>query len=230
MVCIDMRQELRNGRFLPSRGDRVFITGGFNRWKRDEIAMEEGTDSVYRVPLSRLLHESDASIRMDTTIEFKFIQVAGDGRDIANLGWETTPNRVATVHDLATQDQPFVFNEEYDGRKTVEVTFVLQVSPEAARALSGEDGSYDVVMTGSFCSWNEEGFVMAEGQRDRLFQTTVPIRGCTEETIEFRFGLAQRNRDAKSGRIHVAWENRHVRSVKLEEARMATVHCDFGAE
>ena len=95
MIRLDMTAEQGAGRFLAGAGDRVSIAGDFSGWRADTLFLsDEDGDGIYTLPLSAAVAPGDEDALPPDTLTFKFVHHAGDGRQVANRGWESLENRV----------------------------------------------------------------------------------------------------------------------------------------
>lgn len=184
-VLVDMKRELRAGRFLPERSDRISIAGNFNKWQHDSLYLQHVSENIYEA----MLPDKD----LNDTLEFKLFQVAGDERAIANSGWEVVQNRRIVKRDVSNRQIRVRFNEPQDERERIDVTF--SVGTKAARTLGifrPEQGDM-IIVSGSFCSWGGAGFLMEDEDNDGIYTITVAMQVALGQPIEYRFGILRKS-------------------------------------
>jgi hypothetical protein len=121
-IRIDMSKEHDNGYFQPEKGDRIGLAGNFNNWRADTLFLtDENGDWIFSIPVADVANKED-------TLQFKFKIQSGEKRIAANSGWEGISNRKIAVSDLIKDTPVFVYNEVYDKKETIEITFTVGTS------------------------------------------------------------------------------------------------------
>lgn len=216
-IKLDMSKEHDAGRFKPETGDKISITGNFNNWNPDSIfLLDKNGDWVYTVELQQ-------DISPDTLI-FKFIQKAGDGRALANQGWESISNRKHSVYQLKKDTPSFVFNEGNGIGKIVNITFTVGTATQKVLGFFKPEEGDKIIVTGNFYNWDEEGILMEDKDGDDIYTVTVPVSHRPGVPIEYKFRIiAQRDVLLPNS----GWENIINRRHYVERDGMKTTYAEF---
>jgi len=107
-IAVDMSTEQKEGRFQPENGDYITLAGNFNDWNRNKLILKNDDNNlIYSTAIDRLLLTDDFN---SDTLQFKFIHHSGDGREVANQGWEVIKHIYESSLEL-----PLTINEiDYD--------------------------------------------------------------------------------------------------------------------
>lgn len=154
-----MADQHDEGVFNPSAGDRLSLAGNITDWKASELFLEdENGDWKFTAALpSNTFEDSD-------TLDFKFVIINKENRDLPNSGWEVIPNWHIT-HNILQQQQPlFVFfNETWSPLVEKELTFRVNLANQQVLGFFASEAGDRVAVTGSFLGAEalEEQIVLA---------------------------------------------------------------------
>lgn len=183
MIQVAMSKEHDAGFFKPENGDRISIAGEFNNWKPDSIFLEdENGDWIFTKSLPTEIISKD-------TLVFKFKCSSGDNRLIANSGWEGIPYRSVSLSEIIKEQPVFIFNEIYDHKESVELTFTVGTSNQQILGFFCPEEGDRMVVSGSFCNWNEEGILMLDEHKDKIYSITVPVRIVCNKSIQYKYKI-----------------------------------------
>lgn len=183
IISLDMSKEHDAGYFKPESGDKICIAGNFNDWKTDSLFLEDADgDWIYSVELTNLIKSLD-------TLEFKFKKTSGDGRVIGNKGWEGIPNRKIRVEELKKENPVLIFNEIYDKKMEIDLTFTVGTCNQQVLGFFKPDQGDKIVVSGSFCAWDENGILMADNDGDGIYTVTFPARIAPEKPVGYKFRI-----------------------------------------
>ncbi|MCA0447832.1 MAG: hypothetical protein LCH54_16560 [Bacteroidetes bacterium] len=184
---LDMRKEHDLGYFKPELGDKVSIAGNFNDWKPDSIILNDPDgDWIFETEL--FSNSRDSSFRLDTLL-FKFKQFAGDGRVLANTGWEAIANRKVGALELRINEHTFQFNENINTGQQYQVKFTVGMSNQKVLGFFRPEEGDKVVVSGNFLNWNPEGLLLSDDDQDNVYSVTAPVEVKSMEKLEFKYRI-----------------------------------------
>ena len=221
IVAVDMSAEYKEGRFQPQSGDYVTLAGNFNNWNKDKLILKpESGSRIYTAAIDRLLLTDDFN---SDTLRFKFIHHSGDGRQIANQGWEVIENRTLPVVELYENEILFTFNEKYDPRKTATVTFTVGMAAQKILGFFEPESGDKIVVTGNFIDWNPAGIEM-EKLKENVYRTTYPVKYHPGQPIEYKFKIITK-RDVMLP--NNGWESTPNRFLQIDAGKVFADYADF---
>jgi len=181
---VDMSFEHDNGYFKPEDGDKISIAGNFNNWKADSLFLsDENQDYIFEINLQNL----------PDTLEFKIKQQSGDGRPLANSGWEGIANRkIAKSNLLKNQYSVFRYNELWEPDSTYEVTFTVGMSNQIVLGFFRPEEGDQVVVSGDFLKWNEDGILLSDQDGDEIYSVSVPVKMSEDNPLEYKFRMVSK--------------------------------------
>jgi len=224
---VEMSAEHDSGRFLPGEGDRLAIAGPFNDWSPGQHLLKDSNgDWIYEISLSKLQSSSDS-------LRFKLVIMPGGQRSVPNGGWETLPNRTIARADLEQRRPVLTYNEPWSPLQTAEVTFRVGMANQQVLGFFDPEKGDKVVVTGSFSSWNPDGYPLADPDGDRVYTATLPVEYREGRPVEYKFRirsgsaetrtmLAAGGTGKKSRERHIlpneGWERISNRSIQIDSA------------
>lgn len=214
-IKVDMSKERDAGRFLPDKGDKISIAGNFNNWKRDTLFLEDlDEDWIYVVPLIHVVKQLHARNPLSDSLSFKFIQSAGDNRELANQGWETISNHNFAIDRFYTDELILIFNEEYDDRLSADVTFTVGMSNQIVLDIFQPDEGDIIIVSGDFCGWHPLGIPMNDEDKDSIYQISSKVKYYQDESIEYKYRILS---DRKTVLPNNGWESGKNRKHSIEK-------------
>jgi hypothetical protein len=193
-----MSKEHDNGYFQPEKGDRIGLAGNFNNWRADTLFLtDENGDWIFSIPVADVANKED-------TLQFKFKIQSGEKRIAANSGWEGISNRKIAVSDLIKDTPVFVYNEVYDKKETIEITFTVGTSNQQLLGFFYPQAGDRMVVSGSFCGWEEDGILLSDDDGDKIYSAAIPIRHSWGEPIQYKFKIIP---NRKTVLLNQGWEN-----------------------
>jgi len=202
VIRLDMSKEHDNGYFKPESGDKVSIAGNFNSWKEDSLFLEDKDgDFIYEFDLSNITTHGS---RFSDTLEFKFKQTSVNNHLIANSGWEAIQNRRLSIQNISKlKANPLQFNEPWQPGDLYQVTFTVGMSNQEVLGFFTPEEQDQVVVSGNFMNWNNNGILMADEDGDKIYSVTVPIKLIPEKNLEFKFRIIPKQ---KHPLMNSGWE------------------------
>ena len=186
-ITLDMSKEHDELRFTPEKGDRVGIRVIVNEKEKREIELaDEDKDWVY----TALLQDVVRNLKTDTdTLTFRFYYIAGDNRYLPNNGEELISERKMSVNDLHSKKPLFIFNEPYEESQKVSVAFSVGTSCQKVLGFFQPEAGDQIVVSGSFCAWDEKGILMEDKDNDGIYTVEVPVKYKPGTPIEYKFRM-----------------------------------------
>lgn len=222
VIMLDMSKEHDGLRFLPEKGDQVGIVLNIDQKVRSTIILtDEDKDWIYTAAIRDVIKQGN--VHSDTLV-FKFYCVSGDGRNLPNNGEETIPNRKISVPDLYNKKLLFIFNENYEDLKKAYVTFVVGTSCQKVLGFFKPEEGDQIVVTGSFCGWDERGILMENKDKADIYKVELPVKYQPEKPIEYKFRMINfRNAVLPQS----GWENRENRILFIQNENEETPYAEF---
>jgi len=186
-ICLDLSKEHDAGRFMPDKGDMVFIKGDFTNDEKFDLSLDDSDgDWIYTVLLNDILQQSSEPV---DTMKFSFLIKTGDNRYIPNNGKEAIPLRIVLLKDIYDKKPIFIFNEVFDDRPEVEVTFTVGVANQKVLGFFEPKKGDVMVVTGDFCKWDERGIPMNGNKNDDIFSVTIPIKYDPDQAVQYKYRI-----------------------------------------
>lgn len=190
---VNMKVQLKKGKFQPEDGDIVAVRGSFNMWSMNDTLTDPDNDSIYTkvVPVPK-----------NQTIMYKYWKTFRAGVDWENF-WG---DRSIIIGENDTIAPLVYFSNEFPD---VNVTFQLNMKIKMIeRTFLPEEGDI-VTVRGSFNDWgnstnNPDTLLDVDG--DSIYIKTIPIPG--NQTIYYKFW--------KTERAGQSWESDPDRSYLIE--------------
>ena len=223
VLMLDMSKEHDGLRFFPDKGDQVFIRINTDQNNPAKFVLkDENGDWIYKAALSEIVKQSD---NHSDSLDFKFFCTAGDGRYLPSNGEETIPNRKIYVSDLYNKKPLFIFNEKYEDLKTVYVTFIVGTSCQKVLGFFKPEEGDQVIVSGSFCAWDEKGIVMDNRDNNDIYKVEIPVKYSSDKPIiEYKFRLLNYR---KAIFPQNGWENRENRLLNIQKDKEETSYAEF---
>jgi len=186
-IRLDLSKEHDAGRFMPDKGDQVFIKGNFKNEEKFELLLEDyNGDWIYTVPLGDVLQKTAEPV---DSLNFSFLVVTGDDRYLPNGGKEAITWRIIRLKDLYNKKPVFIFNEVFDDRPEAEVTFTVGVANQKVLGFFKPEERDILVVTGDFCKWDERGIPMNSDKNDDIFSVTIPVKYDPDQAIQYKYRI-----------------------------------------
>ena len=187
LIRLDMGREHDARRFMPDKGDMVFIKGNFTNGEEFDLLLDDANgDWIYTVLLNDILQQSSKPV---DTLKFSFLIKTGDNRYIPNNGKEAIPLRIVLLKDIYDKKPIFIFNEVFDDRPEVEVTFTVGVANQKVLGFFEPKKGDVMVVTGDFCKWDERGIPMNGNKNDDIFSVTIPIKYDPDQAVQYKYRI-----------------------------------------
>lgn len=208
---VNMTNQIKLQNFFPAFGDGVVARGLFNNWKGDEFKLtDEDGDSVYY-----------ARFKIDNVhspIEYKFVIIPGNKREILNDGWESIENRkignrsddivlpVSLFNNIATV---------YPFRASLKVDIRNQIVQDLFNSKRGDK----VVVRGVFNSWRGNEFALEDKEGDGAF--TIHVSGFSpSKKVEYKYAIVTQAARSSAQRVgsstNAGWESLPNRAFQAE--------------
>ena len=157
-------------------------------------------------------------------MEFKFVFHAGDGRDVANQGWETIKNRKITLANLEKKNPVYIFNEVYDARETFEVTFRVGMNNQKILGFFRPETGDEVVVSGSFCEWSSQGIPMKDEDGAGIYSLKLTVKQNPQEPFEYRYRIISKRKAILPNK---GWETQVNRQWSLTNSTTELPYAEF---
>jgi hypothetical protein len=221
VLQVDMSKEHDAGRFKPEQGDKLFVAGNFNGWKKYEVMLSDLKGNwIYSANIDDYLERKGAP---SDTLGFNFLIQSGPGREVLNQGWETIPMRKIAISRLTTQSPVFVYNEVFDEKESFDVTFTVGMNNEETLGFFQPDKGDEIVVSGSFCNWSSQG-VALDDQSSGIYSKKITLRQNPNDPLEYRFRIIPKRKAVIPDQ---GWETRPVRQAVLSKSSVELPYAEF---
>ncbi len=212
LLSVDMSKEHDSGQFKPGKGDRLYVAGNFNGWKKYQIAMTEKKGNwIYSANIEKYLEKTEAGLPIDT-LQFNFLIKPGKDRSVPNQGWEELGARKMAVSTLASEAPVFVYGERFDNKEPYDVTFTVGMSNEETLGFFKPGRGDEVVVSGSFCNWSSKGIPL-DNKGDGIYARKIWIRQNPRHPLEYNFRIIP---NANVPLPNWGWETIPMRKTSLD--------------
>jgi len=221
-IRLDMSKEHDAGRFIPDKGDMVFIKGDFTNGEKFDLPLDDSDgDWIFTVLLNDILQQSSEPV---DSLKFAFLIEPGDNRYIPNSGKEAIPLRVVLLKDIYDKKPIFIFNEAFDDRREAEVTFTVGVANQKVLGFFKPEEGDILVVTGDFCKWDERGFPMKGNRNDEIFSVTIPVKYDPNQAIEYKYRILTNRKVILPNN---GWEGVPNRALAISKDVTSTPYAEF---
>ncbi|HQE96095.1 MAG TPA: hypothetical protein PLW05_09285 [Candidatus Marinimicrobia bacterium] len=221
-IRLDLSKEHDTGRFLPEKGDKVFINLDFANGEKSVLPLEDSDgDWIYQILLNDIFKQSNEPV---DTLKFVFFIKAGDHRYLPNGGEESIPMRVILLNDIYDKKPVFIFNETFDDRKEAEVTFTVGVANQKVLGFFKPEEGDILVVSGDFTKWDDRGIPMKGNYNNEIYSVTIPIKYSPDRAVEYRFKILPKR--------HVilpndGWESGRRRNLEINKEVVRVPYTEF---
>ncbi len=174
---VNMKVQMKKGKFIPSLGDAVTVRGTFNSWSTIDTLKDLDNDSIFTktIPISK-----------NQTINYKFWKTFRDGVD-----WENSSgDRIFNLTDVdVTIPQVYFSNEFPDVNVTFQVNMKIKMIEKTFLPQLGDA----VTVRGSFNDWGvstNNPDTLYDADNDSIYTKVIPISG--NQTIYYKFWKSER--------------------------------------
>jgi hypothetical protein len=225
VLQVDMSKEHDSGRFKPELGDKVFVAGNFNGWKKHEIMMSDPQGNwIYSANIdSCLKREGGFSFSADT-LEFNFGLSTGENHILLEEGSERITIRKIARTQLENEPPVFTYNENFNGAMPYEVTFTVGMNNQETLGFFQPDKGDEVVVSGSFCAWAAEGVALKDEGGAGVYSKEISIKQNPKEPIEYRFRIIPKR---KAILPNQGWETEGIRQSILSGFTVKLPYAEF---
>jgi hypothetical protein len=225
IMRVDMSKEHDAGRFKPESGDKIGLSGNMNEWKREELFLaDQKGDWIFTADIGEYLKGKKGIIVPSDTLEFKFVLIPGDNREIKNRGLETIDIRKITLAVLEKKNPVFVFNEVLDERENFDVTFRVGMNNQKVLGFFRPNEGDRMIVSGSFCGWTDEGIAMKDEDGSGIYEIKIPVKQKPGEIMEYKFRILIKRRAILPNQ---GWETVDNRQVVLSESQIELPYAEF---
>ncbi len=174
---VNMKVQMKKGKFIPSLGDAVTVRGTFNSWSTIDTLNDLDNDSIYTktIPISK-----------NQTISYKFWKTLRAGVDWENFFGD----RSFLVSDVdATIPLVYFSNEFPDVNVTFQVNMKIKMIEKQFLPELGDV----VTVRGSFNDWGNSTNnpdTLYDADNDSIYTKVIPISG--NQTIYYKFWKSER--------------------------------------
>ena len=221
-IRLDLSKEHDTGRFLPEKGDRVFLNIDFPSGEKSVLNLEDTDgDWIYQVLLNDIFKQSNEPV---DTLKFVFFIETGDHRYIPNGGEEKIPSRVMLLNDIYDKKPVLIFNETFDDRKEAEVTFTVGVANQKVLGFFKPEEGDIIVVSGDFTKWDDRGIPMKGNYNDEIYSVTVPVKYSADRAVEYRFKILPKRHVILPNE---GWESGRRRNLQINKEIVRVPYAEF---
>ncbi len=202
---VNMKIQMKKGKFIPSLGDAVTVRGTFNSWSTIDTLTDIDNDSIYTktIPISK-----------NRTINYKFWKTFRAGVDWENFFGD----RIYNLTDADVTIPSVYFNNEFPD---VNVTFQVNMKIKMLEKTFLPELGDVVTVRGSFNDWGNSTNnpdTLYDANNDSIYTKILAISG--NQTIYYKFW--------KSERAGMGFENDPERQhlLLLEDEALPIVYFD----
>lgn len=175
---VNMKSQMKIGRFRPDLGDVVTVRGTFNDWgnstNNPDTLKDLDNDSIYTKTIL---------LKAEQTIEYKYWKSPR-----GNLEWESAiDNRQFTIGTSDTTTPLVYFNNEIE---PVMVTFNVNMKVQMQKGNFKPEAGDQVLVRGTFNGWGTID-TLTDNNNDSIYTKTIPIS--REQTIYYKYWKTWRN-------------------------------------
>ncbi len=175
---VNMKSQIKIGRFRPDLGDVVTVRGTFNDWgnstNNPDTLIDLDGDSIYAKTIL---------LKVSQTIEYKYWKTLRGGLDY-EIG---IPNREFTIGTNDTTTPLVYFNDEIE---PVMVTFNVNMKVQMQKGKFKPEEGDEILVRGSFNGWGTMD-TLTDADNDSIYTKVIPIS--REQTIEYKYWKTYRD-------------------------------------
>lgn len=185
IIRVDMSKEHDSGIFKPGDGDKVFVAGNFDGWKKNGILLSNVKGNwLYSADIYDYL-KKEKELSLDS-LEFNFVIQSGDHRDLPNEGWETIAARRVPLSEIESRSPIFTYNTAYVPKETFRVTFTVGMRDQETLGFFKPQDGDRVIVSGNFCNWSPQG-VALHRKGDGIYSRKITLRLNPNDPFRYLF-------------------------------------------
>lgn len=223
VLKVDMSKEHDTGKFEPGKGDKVYVAGNFNGWKKYQIMLiDKKGNWIYSANVAKYFKQTENGLPIDT-LSFNFLIKPGTDRPIPNQGWEQLAARKMAVSELISRSPIFRYGKAFDNKEPFDVTFTVGMDNEKTLGFFEPRRGDQVVVSGSFCDWSSKG-VPLNSEGGGIYSRKVRIWQNPKHPLEYSFRIIPKGNAVEP---NYGWETIPMRRAALDEPSITLPYANF---